>query len=63
MFVAFPLFRIFSSIDNSIQFNKKANYVIPLYHFHPLHKHLDISRTIAAERSSLHIALDSYQWT
>ena len=25
------------------------------YHFHPLHRHLDISRTITAERSALHI--------
>ena len=26
------------------------------YHFHQLHRHLDISRTITAERSPLHIA-------
>ena len=26
------------------------------YHFHPLHRHLDISRTITAESSPLHIA-------
>ena len=28
----------------------------PLCHFHPLHKHLDISQTITAEISPLHIA-------
>ena len=28
----------------------------PHYHFHPLHRHLDISRIIAAEISPLHIA-------
>ena len=27
----------------------------PHYHFHPLHKHLDISRAITAESSPLHI--------
>ena len=31
-------------------------YLTPLYHFHPLHGHLDISRAIAAESSPLHIA-------
>ena len=33
--------------------------LIPLYHFHPLHRHLDISQTITAESSLLYIA--SYQ--
>ena len=28
----------------------------PHYHFHPLHRHLDISRAITAESSHLHIA-------
>ena len=31
-------------------------YLSPLYHFHPLHRHLDISREIAAESSPLHIS-------
>ena len=31
-------------------------YLTPLYHFHPLHRYLDISRAIAAESSPLHIA-------
>ena len=29
----------------------------PHYHFHLLHRHLDISRAITAENSPLHIAL------
>ena len=32
-------------------------YLTPLYHFHPLHRHLDISREITAESSPLHIDL------
>ena len=31
-------------------------YLTPLYHFHPLHRHLDISRAITAKSSPLHIA-------
>ena len=31
-------------------------YLTPLYHFHPLHRHLAISRAITAESSPLHIA-------
>ena len=31
-------------------------YLTPLYHFQPLHRHLDISRAITAEVSPLHIA-------
>ena len=30
-------------------------YLAPLYHFHLLHRHLDISRTITVESSHLHI--------
>ena len=30
-------------------------YLTPHYHFHPLHRHLDISRVITAESSPLHI--------
>ena len=32
----------------------------PLYHFHPLHRHFNISRAIIAESSPLHIATS---WT
>ena len=31
-------------------------YLTPLYHFHPRHRHLDISRVITVESSPLHIA-------
>ena len=31
-------------------------YLTPLYHYHPLHRHIDISQMITAERSPLHIA-------
>ena len=31
-------------------------YLTPHYHFHSLHRHLDISRVITAESSPLHIA-------
>ena len=31
-------------------------YLTPLYHFHPLPRHLDISQAITAESSPLHIA-------
>ena len=33
----------------------EAIYSTPLYHFHPLHRHLDIGRAISAESSHLHI--------
>ena len=31
----------------------------PLYHFHPLHRYLDISRAIIADSSILHITTSS----
>ena len=34
----------------------KAISLIPLYHFHPLSRDLDISQVINAESSPLHIA-------
>ena len=34
----------------------EAISLIPFFHFHPLHRHLDISRAITAESSPLHIA-------
>ena len=33
----------------------EAIYLTPLYHFHLLHRYVDISRVIAAESSPLHI--------
>ena len=34
----------------------EAISLTPLYHFHPLHRHLDVSWAITAENSPLHIA-------
>ena len=31
-------------------------YLTPLYHFHPLHRHIDISQMTTAESPPLHIA-------
>ena len=38
------------------QGKRETIYITPLYHFHPLHRHLDISRAVTAESSPLHIA-------
>ena len=38
-----------------LQGKKEGISLTPHQHFHPLHRHLDISRTIAAESSTLHI--------
>ena len=37
------------------QQGKEVISVIPLYQFHPLHRHLDVSRAITAVSSPLHI--------
>ena len=37
------------------QGKEKAISLTPLYHFHTLHRHLEISRVINAKKSSLHI--------
>ena len=38
-----------------LQGKKEGISLTPHYHFHPLHRHLDISRTITAKSSPLHI--------
>ena len=38
------------------QLKEEAISLYPFYHFHPLHRHLDISWVIAAESSPLRIA-------
>ena len=40
----------------------RAFLLINHYHFHPLLRHLDISRVITAESSPLHIASIYYYW-
>ena len=43
------------------QRKKEAIYLTPLYHFHPLHRHLDIVWAITAESSPLYIASSQTQ--
>ena len=38
------------------QQGREAISLTPLYHFHPLHRHLDIIQVITVESSPLHIA-------
>ena len=38
------------------QGKREGIYLTPLYHLHPLHRHLDISRAIKVESTPLHIA-------
>ena len=44
-----------------LQGKRVDNSLTPHYHFHPLHRHLDTSRVITAESSSLHIASSQTQ--
>ena len=46
----------FTSIHDSQDCRGSGGYLSPLCHFHPLHRHLDISQGIAAESSPLGIA-------
>ena len=43
------------SLFTGQQVKEKGIFLIRLYHFHPLHRYLDISRVITAESSPLHI--------
>ena len=45
-----------------LQEKEEGIWLTPHYHFHPLHRHLDISRAITAESSLLHIA-SSRTWS
>ena len=53
----------FTSIHNSQEKKNRMEAIslTPLNHFHPLHKHLDISQVITVEISPLHIARDQNQ--
>ena len=44
-----------------LQGKGKGISITPHYHFHPLHRHLDICRAITAESSPLHIASNRTQ--
>ena len=62
--VFFPIWVFFNEHSwlTDQQANGEAISLIPLYHFHLLHRHFDISRVITAESSPLHIAR-SQTWT
>ena len=56
-----------NAVEKTLEFVKHLFYLdflwrsiaislAPLYHFHQIHRHLDVSRAIAAENSPLHIA-------
>ena len=64
----FPTFfffsiRIFMTIHESQDCRGKGDGIslTPHYYFHPLHRHLDISRAITAESSPLHIGSSQTQ--
>ena len=48
-------FHVYSQFTGQ-QGKVEAIYLTSLYHFHPLHRHLDINRAIIAKSSPLHIA-------
>ena len=55
LFSIWVFFREHSWITG-LQGKGEGNSLTPHYHLHPLHIHLDISRTITADSSRLHIA-------
>ena len=58
MFLFFSIWIFFHehSRITGLQGKGEGISLTPHYHFHPLHRHLDISRAIAAESSPLYIA-------
>ena len=58
LFTIFFFFSIwvFFYEHSGLQSKGEGISLTPHYHFHPLHRHLDISRAITAESSPLHIA-------
>ena len=60
-FSIWVFFREHSQITG-LQGKEEGISLTPHYHFHPLHRHLDISRAITAESSLLHI-VSSRTWT
>ena len=58
MFVFFSIWVFFHehSRMTGLQGKGEGISLTPHYHFHPLHRQLDISRAITAESSPLHIA-------
>ena len=56
----FFLYCVFFSLDiyDSQDSRRERPILTPVYHFHPLHKRLEISQAIAAKSSPLTIASD-----
>ena len=54
----------FTSIHNSQDSRERweTTFLTPFYHFHPLHRHLDIIQAITAQSSPPHIGR-SWTWT
>ena len=57
LFLFFPIWIFFHNHSRITRLQGKGEDIslTPHYHFHPLHRHLDISRAITAESSPLHI--------
>ena len=57
IYIFFPIWVLFNehSRFTGQQGKGEAISLIPLDHFYPLHRHLDISKTITADTSSLYI--------
>ena len=56
VFFFFLIFYLSGFYLKYINDSKETVFLTPLYHFHPLHRRLDISQVITAESSPLHIA-------
>ena len=50
------VFLLYDIRDYQDSRERRSLYLIPLYHIHPLHEHLHLSRAITAESSHLNMA-------
>ena len=55
-FIVFSIWVFFHKHSRFSREKRRGICLTPLYHFHPLHRHLEISRGITAESSPLHTA-------
>ena len=56
------IFTIHRTVEEEV--GGRGIYLTPLYHFHPLHRHLDISQAITAESSPLPgLELGTFEFT
>ena len=54
-FLAIEVFFHDHSRITELQEKREGIYLTPHYHFHPIHRHLDISQVITEDNSPLHI--------